>query len=310
MNGPTQMYKTRQIIKHDVDVVLPNCMYGMKNIHAYGDDVGPLGDHISPFEDSANISNQVMQVLKSLQDCPEMNNLIERQERILQQLDVLRQQMIDLKTDLNKSNDKNLTTTMLHNVPMLPNIVINANPQYPPYSLLLIKKICGHLFNISITTHLHSSVSALPECAHDFINILNSLKNKVELPTFSIRLIWKNVGPSLEFLVSKLPITGEPNMLRFLARLVPGLLRYENETNLHEIDSALDLSYCLAQAKTKTDRMGFIQALNKKLGKGKFMCNSSELTIADIAAYSAVKQITTNEITQNMSKWLQRCETN
>lgn len=64
MNGPVKMYKTRQIIRHDFKVQLPECIFKMKNIHATSDETGPLGDHVSPAKKSVDISEQVKQFLK------------------------------------------------------------------------------------------------------------------------------------------------------------------------------------------------------------------------------------------------------
>ncbi|KAK4876449.1 hypothetical protein RN001_012871 [Aquatica leii] len=312
MNGPVQMYKTRQIIKHDLKVDLPTCMYGMRNIHAKTNDLGPLGDHVSPFQDSADISKQVKQLLKRIEDLSEMDTLIDRQERILRQLNDLRQEMLNLKTNLcstTVTNElvKNAVSTPTE-VPKLLNIVINVSPQHPPYSLLLIKKLCVDLFNVNVSTHLHSTVSSLPEKTLTFEKQLQSFPVNANLPTYTIRLIWKTVVPSCELIVSQVPISGEPNVLRYLARLIPNVLIYETADNVWEIDSALDLSYSLIRARTKTERLGLIQSLNKKLGKSKFLCGHSEMTIADLAASSAIRQVADNEVTQNMMKWLQRCD--
>ncbi|KAF5283151.1 hypothetical protein FQR65_LT02663 [Abscondita terminalis] len=308
MNGPVKMYKTCQIIQHDLKVELPVCMYRMKNIHANKSDDGPLGDHVSSFRDSADISKQVKQFLKSFRSSPEMSTLIDRQQRILQQLDDLRQQMLKLKNDLCTPNIVESTVTATTKPPQIPNIVLNVSPEHPPYSLLVVKKLCSKSFNIAVSNHLHSTISQLPEISVQFIKDLESFPINQSLPTYTLRLIWKMVEPSLELLVSQVPIIGEPNMLRFLARLMPDLLRYETEKDVFEIDSTLDLCYSLVRAKSKTERLGLIQSLNKKLGKSQFLCGHSEMTIADVAASSAIKQVALNEITQNMTKWLQRCD--
>lgn len=313
MNGPTKMYRTRQIIRHDLPVSLPNCMYKLKNIHATSDPIGPLDNHVSPFKKSVDISEQVKQFLKNLQDLPEMSALINRQQKILQQLDALRQQMITLKSDLGASNGP-VTTKVLETTftcPLetykLPNIIINASPTHPPYSLLLVQKLWKSYFNLQVTSHLHSTVSSLPEKAAALMQALQKCQAESSRPTIELKLIWKNVGPDPELIISQVPIVGEANILRYLSRISPELLQYETSENVFEIDSVLDICYCIVRSRTKTERSSLIQSLNKKLGKSEWLCGHSKITIADIAASSAIKQSAENELNQNMAKWMQRC---
>lgn len=311
MNGPVNMYRARQIVRHDLKVSLPSCMYKLKNIHATSDEAGPLGDHVSPARKSVDISEQVEQSLKNLHLQPEMTALIERQKKILQQLDELRQQMISLKADLSATNGpvaaKALETSFVCPITKVPDIIINASPTHPPYSLLLVQKLWSNCFQLRVTMHLHSTVSSLPENAAALSEALQTC-TQTNLPTVNIRLIWKEVGPNTELIVSQTPIVGEVNILRYLARVNPNYLKYEAAENVIELDSVLDICHCIVRSRTKTERASLIQSLNKKLGKSEWLCGHSKITIADIAASSAVKQVAANEINQNMSKWLQRCE--
>lgn len=312
MNGPVKMYRTRQIVQNDLKVSLPNCMYKLKNIHATSDETGPLGDHVSPTKKSVDISEQVKQFLKNLQDRPEMTALIERQQKILKQLDELRQQMITLKSDLSTTNGpvnaKAYETTFVcpSKISKMPNMTINANPTHPPYSLLLIQKLSS--FHLCVTIYCHSTVSSLPKQAEAFARALESHQSQPHQSAVNVMLIWKDVGPDPELIISQMPIMGEVNILRYFARMNPDNLPYETLANVPEIDSTLDICYCLARSKTKVDRSNLLHLLNKKLGKSDWFCGHSKITIADIAASSAVKQVALNEINQNMAKWLEKCE--
>jgi glutathione S-transferase len=101
---------------------------------------------------------------------------------------------------------------------------------------------------------------------------------------------------------------GEVNILRYLSRVSSDCLNYETYINAHEVDSLLDISFGIIKAKTKTERASLLQILHKSLGKQEWLGGRDQVSIADLAAYSAIKQSTSaNEINVNLGKWLQRC---
>lgn len=108
----------------------------------------------------------------------------------------------------------------------------------------------------------------------------------------------------MEFLISTVRIHGEINFLRYLARLTVNPLNYTS----YEVDSLLDVCYLISIAKNKTARTKLLQTLNKSLGKEQFL-NGKKLGVVDLAAYSTIKQIGSNELTVNLTNWLQRCQT-
>ncbi|XP_031351818.1 probable aminoacyl tRNA synthase complex-interacting multifunctional protein 2 isoform X2 [Photinus pyralis] len=294
MNGPVNFYKTREIIRHDVEVSVPNNMYKMKNIHDKKTKEGPLVNHVSPFQDSVNISMQ------KLEDQPEINGLEERLRNIIRELDEIRDDMSKLKAAVTGHEPVV--------VPELNDMIVNANPSFPPYAILALQKLCAPVVNLVVGTHTHSSIPSLTPEAENLAQKLREFVPLADLPKISLRLIWKNVGPACELLATQLPICGEANVLRYFARVLPGLFIYENSDNVTDLDAALDIAYCLVQAKTKTERASHLQSLSKKLGKSQFLCAHAEITIADIAACSAIKQVAQNEVNQTMGKWLVRCE--
>lgn len=94
-------------------------------------------------------------------------------------------------------------------------------------------------------------------------------------------------------------------MLRYLSRIGPEEFNYELLCNSNDIDYLLDVCYMLSKARTKTERHALLQLLNSKLGKGQWFCND-KISAADVAAYSTMKQITSNEINVSLTKWLDR----
>lgn len=107
-----------------------------------------------------------------------------------------------------------------------------------------------------------------------------------------------------------MPILGEVNLLRYLVSILSTNFNYNNDTDSVEIDSLLDLCHQLIGAKTKTAKSTLLQSLNKSLGKSQFLLGRNGPSLADVAAYSTIQQVSSNnEISANLGKWYQRCTT-
>lgn len=114
----------------------------------------------------------------------------------------------------------------------------------------------------------------------------------------------------MEFLITFVPILGEVNLLRYFSFAFPSILSYVQEADSVEIDSILDLCYQIVSAKTKTAKTTLFQILNKSLGKSQWFLGRNYFSVADIAAYSAIKQVSSSsELSANLGKWFQRCAT-
>ncbi|KAK9686199.1 AIMP2 lysyl-tRNA synthetase binding domain [Popillia japonica] len=304
MNGPLKMYLMKPVVRHDLPVELPNCMYTMKNIHTVRNDIAITDTgHVSTTKENLDTFDQKNQAM------PDMAALVARQEQILLQLADLKRQMLLLKENLKggSSGQKVSVSTFMATRFDTTDIVINASPLHPPYFLEVLQKIWSQRLYLNIKSYLHSTISELPNEAKILVNKLQSALHKDgELPQLTVRIIWKDVGPHPELVVSNVPILGEVNILRYFARLTSSM-NYET-SNPFELDSVLDTCYTLIQSKTKTDRSAAMHIINKKLGKSQWLCNRSEYSIADIATYSSLKQIPQNEINVNLTKWLQKCE--
>ena len=122
-----------------------------------------------------------------------------------------------------------------------------------------------------------------------------------------------SVGPNTELMVSPVKhtaIKGEVNILRYLSRLGPPKYNYElnNEPMLSaKIDAILDTCYNIAHCRTAKEKQSLIRALNSHLGKNQYLAGGIDISIADIAAWSVLKQIDAQNLTNNMTSWLQRC---
>ncbi|XP_025834383.1 probable aminoacyl tRNA synthase complex-interacting multifunctional protein 2 isoform X1 [Agrilus planipennis] len=244
----------------------------------------------------------------------EMAVLENQQKEILQQLVELKNQMLEIKKTLQsnkadlglKSSPKKLPSSSLK-IENVPDLIVNANPKNPPYSLLCIQRLWSNIINLKVKTYTHSTISKITKEAERLSSELEGFKCTESIPVISLRLIWKNVGADVELLVRHYPIMGEVNVLRYLSRLLQGPFNYELSPKCLEIDSVLDLCYLLLCSKSKGERINLLQQLDKKLGKSGWFCDSSSVSIADIAAQSTLKNIPSNEINQNLTKWLQKC---
>ncbi|XP_028131211.1 probable aminoacyl tRNA synthase complex-interacting multifunctional protein 2 isoform X2 [Diabrotica virgifera virgifera] len=311
MNGPIKMYRTRQIIHHDQKIDKPKCMYALKNIYSKDsqDMVDESTDHVSRTNEKSTIFDQ------NNHQIPGMADLEAKQEEVLKQLADLKKQILSIKLDLkinanSVGTNKTCPSISAEKLNALPDLVVNASPTNPPYSLLIIQKLLHDIVELKVTSHIHSSVPTLNENAKQLGDSLASYVPKRGVPSVNIKLIWKNVGIDTELIVSHVPIFGEVNLLRYLTRVISSPLSYSSDSDSVEIDSILDTCYLLLRAKTKTEKAGHIATLNKSLGKSQWLAGRSRHSLGDLAAYSALKQVTSgSEINANMTKWYQRCET-
>nr|CAI5851606.1 unnamed protein product [Callosobruchus analis] len=245
-----------------------------------------------------------------------MAELQAKQADILKQLAELKKQIDSIKSHLNIQHSDPLAKTFstaatqkVQHSNDLSDIVVNANPTNPPYSLEILQKLFKDIVTFNFTVQLHSSVSFVTDNAKELERRLVSFKPVTHSPKVNVTLIWKTVGVDTELVVGFLTIRGEVNLLRYLSRAIQSPLTYSLDPNSIEIDSILDLCYLIVRSKTKVERSALYQSLNKSLGKAQWLTGRSQMGIADIAAYSSIKQVSgDNDISAALKKWYQRCE--
>lgn len=104
------------------------------------------------------------------------------------------------------------------------------------------------------------------------------------------------------------PIYGEVNILRYLSRVGPNEHNYEKDENATEIDSILDTCYQILNASSAKTRQSLLRNLCGRLGKGANYLVGDQLSVADIALSSAVKQSQINaskDFNPSANQWLQ-----
>ncbi|GLV32443.1 aaRS-interacting multifunctional protein 2 [Carabus blaptoides fortunei] len=276
--------------------------------------------HVSSAENKCDILEQ------KYHTHPEMAALECRQQKILEQLAELKDQMLALRGVLKVTTTSAIPNTYdikpiqllpadLTKIENLSDLVINVNPAYPPFSLLFLQKAWSNCLQLVIHIYQHSTTVTSSKNAQDFMAQVQKQEINSSLPQITIRLIWKEVDGNVELITSSsvnTPIYGEVNVLRYLSRVNSDIIpawNYESTGNGTDIDSVLDICYMLSKSRTKTERTSLLQLINGKLGKSQWLCNSERISIADVATYSVIKQVTNaNDINVNLNKLLQRCE--
>ncbi|KAK9882649.1 hypothetical protein WA026_022516 [Henosepilachna vigintioctopunctata] len=241
-----------------------------------------------------------------------MAELEERQEKLLGQLEELKKIMKSIKCNF-MVIDKNTSTLLKPSTAIpckvqrnIPDIVINANPNYPPYFLILLQRSLRNEINLNINCYLHSSIANISSVTEDFVSNLKRPQTK-GIPSVDLMLIWKKIGQHAELNVSHYPIQGEANILRYLVRILDSDLNHEKYPNPEEIDNLLDMSYALSY--NSKNNKNYLQHLNKSSSKGLWLEGRRSITIADIAMFDFLKKnFKIDSVSGNLNKWFNQCE--
>ncbi|XP_012254813.2 aminoacyl tRNA synthase complex-interacting multifunctional protein 2 isoform X1 [Athalia rosae] len=304
MSGAMTMYALKPIVSMPGEICIPKTMYKMKNIQEIQQQ--QLSKHAS--QESKIVSDITEQVIKFLKSpLPEIVDLEIRQEKILVQLAELKKQVSNLCAILNNSNQSKCFSTSAQIIQERVDIdfVVNANPCRPPFSILALQKLWKDT-DINISSHIHSSLSTqTPQFPSEPKNF-NSTNNRIDLT-----LIWKNVS-DLEVVISGVhgnPLLGEVNLLRYLSRSIASH-NYEHISPVEstKIDAVLDLCHGLSFQESHKDVQSSFSVLGRKLGNGEWLLGSIEPSIADVAAWSAIKRLGSGKLPANLNSWFKRCD--
>ena len=184
--------------------------------------------------------------------------------------------------DISKGLPIKQTTSGLNNT--FKDVVIEMDPKFPSQSIVYLAKKLSQVKEVIFASHVHSSVVSTgnrvqlkdfwPKCQ-------NGLKSRLEYD-LALTLIWKSVGPEPIMKCSGgsscSKVVGEPNILRYLARLQGtgnnDPLYPETSFSVNWIDSQLDDLYGL---KSGSSNLAKSIASNKRP-----QSLNSTITIADI----------------------------
>ncbi|XP_039964006.1 probable aminoacyl tRNA synthase complex-interacting multifunctional protein 2 isoform X1 [Bactrocera neohumeralis] len=332
------MYELKTLLP-EYDIQLPTCMYPMKVLNNsvasevikadacsgfYNSNGNPLAtsavNSLGPKKnvcalDLDNLSAQIQNLLKSSND---FGSVCARQEKVLKQLQDLKQQMANIRASLGlcQKGPQHTGQTSLRNGGLreepLHDIVINGHPNFIPYALLALKNAWKDLFTIDVRTFKHSTMPDIGKDASEFEKKLAQVKIDPSKPKVKVSLIWKNCEHT-EMISSPtmyVPIYGEVNIIRYLGRVGPEEYRYEDLPNCNEIDAVLDICYQLLRCNTSKNRASMLRALNLRLGKQKYF-GGDKITIADIGVHSSLKRlpaITSKDLTPTLTEWQKRVQ--
>lgn len=326
------MYHLKPVMNQNVVCEVPTCMYTLKPVCTFSFDPKAFSDSNTGLTGGTGVDPMSIEIDNLLQkaESDELRMLAERQQRVLQQLAELKNEILSLRTEL-KLNAKapaaaQATPSLKSkaelkaepiNLTYLQDFVVNASPEYVPYSLLALKNLWKDRLNLHVECFTHSTVPKLSEEALNFQTAITNSTGTVvasNLPQIKVTLIWKNVGAYTEMITSPtsyVPICGEVNILRFLSRCGPSEYNYEQQDNVDEVDSILDACYLLLNKQNVKQRQQILRTLGTKLGKAAGF-GGAEMSLCDIAFTSAVKQVqrtVAKDINPNMAKCMGRVAT-
>ncbi|CAH0720800.1 unnamed protein product, partial [Brenthis ino] len=283
------MYHMKNIIAFEEEIVLPKCMYRLKN---------PID--INEKDTEINICDQKM---------PNNQNfdLEHRQDKLLQKLDVLydRIKKISVLCLLNDQSTKcEIRQKNIVDTKEQEEIVIILNSDNLPWFLNIFLK---NLQTLNVKWHIHSSVSnAQVNKIKAFFKRFHNLYQLQAESKINIRLIFKCDSTTPELKISSLdvPILGNVNIIRYLCLTYNDIVPYDYEN--YELDGFLDICHQLENAADKKKEF-FINTIFMNNNSSKSWINNNKFSIADLAIFNAIKQLQTG--TKNVpQKWLDDCE--
>ncbi|XP_023167657.2 probable aminoacyl tRNA synthase complex-interacting multifunctional protein 2 isoform X1 [Drosophila hydei] len=324
------MYELKTLLPQ-FDIKLPNCMYELRNVSiSAGAAPCPEAHKIqcngaakSESNNSKSVTcaldleilgKQIQHLLKN----EDTAAVLQRQEKVLKQLEELKAQLAQIREGLNiKVCGKSVQhTTACHNgglkeVP-LHDVVVNGHPNFIPYALLALKNAWRNLYTIDVKTFTHSTLADIGPAAREFEANLAKVAVNEELPKINVTLIWKNCEHT-EMISSPtmyVPIYGEVNIIRYLGRVGPVEYRYENSPLCNEIDAVLDICYQLLRCTTHKSQVAMVRLLDKRLNQQQYF-GGSEMSVADIGVYSSLIRmpaITDKDLTPALLAWRKRAK--
>ncbi|KAK2580564.1 hypothetical protein KPH14_007690 [Odynerus spinipes] len=277
-------------------------MYEMKNIH---------GEHGR--NDHTRTGIKIVADVTEQNPLPEYALLEARQEKILGQLAELKKQVSTLCDFLKHTNhekapvahtkkQESYVVSDHKSEPITIDLIINANPNKPPYSIIALQKVWNDT-SIKLQSYVHSSVIGnVPEIyicdTHPKPNVVN------------LSLIWKEVE-DLE-LVSGLynySLFGEINFLRYLSRILHmhSFESYADPVEATMFDTILDYCHCLQIEKSAKKQQSILQLITSKLGNKEWF-GKNKPNIVDIAVWSIVKQTSIQNLPSNLKRCINTCE--
>ena len=156
---------------------------------------------------------------------------------------------------------------------MTQDLVVRCSPSHAPHSLPRVVRLMeGAGLSVHTSLHCHSSLpSPLPPALLNFLPPSKTGRGQAQV---KLTLVWSEVGRDCEVMLSPLTqtlIRGEVNLLRYLARLLPSVLQYEEVAGL---DCLLDTVSLLLWAAPR-DRQPLVRSLTANLSKCQYLAGEA-----------------------------------
>ncbi|KAI8037706.1 probable aminoacyl tRNA synthase complex-interacting multifunctional protein 2 isoform X1 [Drosophila gunungcola] len=327
------MYELKTLLPQ-FDIKLPTCMYPLKNVSLAADSLASSSSSSASASTSSckleasrssktsrnaatcaldldSLGRQIQQLLKD-----DTASVAARQEKVLRQLEELKEQLGQIRKGLGVCGKTFQHTTAFQNgglkeVP-LQDVVINGHPNFIPYALLALKNAWRDLYTIEVKTFTHSTMADIGPAAREFEANLAKVTVNPALPKINVTLIWKNCEHT-EMISSPtmyVPIYGEVNIIRYLGRVGPAEYRYEGSPLCNEIDLVLDICYQLLRCSTHKTQVAMVRLLDKRLQQQQYF-GGSQMSVADIGVYSSLIRmpaITDKDLTPALLAWRKRAK--
>ncbi|XP_041473577.1 aminoacyl tRNA synthase complex-interacting multifunctional protein 2-like [Lytechinus variegatus] len=299
MSGTSGMFKLKPFYDFDnTQIELPDCMFKMSNIQ--GNSSQTNSGEVDPAVAALECRQEaILADLRSMEtDVASLTSKIQPTAQVKTPAPA---------TSASQSSSNLVSGSGLHDV------VIYANPNNPPYSLLVLYEQLKQQFRCITKVHMHSSISSVPDKLLGYFNQNGSQPLQRMEAQLSITLIWKNVsqGPEMKILANcQTPIQGEVNILRYLSRLLtPAYDASDDIITVANIDNFLDLASSTLLKGSSKEKAAGVRSLNSALGRGTWLAGNSP-TVADIAVWSALHQTNLAKgAPSNVQKWLKSCAT-
>ena len=177
--------------------------------------------------------------------------------------------------------------------------VIQANPDYPPYSVQIFLQALSQVVPIHVSVHVHSSLKTdIDFELKDFLALETKLSKNRGLCKYGITVIWKETSKDPTLVVNPANhIEGEVNIIRYLSRLIESLdcnfsgiqhsIKYDSlpSSKLALIDEQLDSIHNLVHTACPNAKKNIIEKYMKSWSD-----TSEDSSVADIALLSVCKQ--------------------
>jgi len=286
------MYAMKPVFELDADIEVPKCMYSLPVIQC-SNHIPGVGSGVGASSGTTTCPPGALQALEA------------RQDAILARLEKLKAEVEAYKKTLGlpAQCDSSSTSSQAPVCGRTPDLVVRCSPSHPAFSLKgVYNLLSGAGLSVHTSCHTHSSVPALPPQCQSFLPEPEMSRTQAQV---RITLIWKEVGRDCELMVSPLTqtlIRGEVNILRYIARLFPTLVLYENLTNISSVDSMLDSVSSLLWVQPR-DRQPLMRTLVTQLGRSTYLAGE-QVSITDLALYSVVRQLGLDkELQPELARW-------